>query len=97
MKPYTTSSQKTTRLSIEDILEKLETDLQKTENLTFSQTKNVNILKAKMKDGSTLAIAGFEKENGLSLAMIDHENVPSDVSRNTLQKKWKDKLNKLFA
>ena len=96
MKAYTTSAQKTTKLSIEEILSKLEDGLNESGKLQFKPTKNTNILKAKMKDGSTLAIAGFEKKNGDSLAMIDHENVPAEIERETLQKKWKKKLNEIL-
>ena len=49
-----------------------------------------------MNDGSTLAIAGFDKAKGKTLAMIDHEKVPGNLSRFSLQKKWKGILDQLF-
>ena len=96
MKRYTTSAQKTLDLPVEDILVKLKTHFEKTEQLKFAETKDVNILKAKMDNGSTLVIAGFDKSKGKTLAMIDHENIPVDKPRTALQKKRKDVLNELF-
>jgi hypothetical protein len=91
----TTSAQKTLNLHKDKILKKLVNEVGKEENLKFSKTKNPNLYSAEMKDGSQLYVASFEKENGKGLAMIDHKNINSN-KRSTLQKKWKQTLEKIF-
>ena len=97
MKTFTTSAQKTIRLSQDEILQKLENELSRSEKVIFENTKDENIREAKMKDGSMLVIASFIKDNGMTLAMIDHKKLSSKIKREDVQKKWRKKLDELFC
>ena len=96
MKKFTTSAQKTLTLPKDVILKKLEDEMIKDSELIFTKTKSDNIRKAKLKDGSTIVIAGFDKENGKTLAMIDHKGLSGNLKRDEVQGKLKDKLKKIF-
>ncbi len=96
MKKFTTSAQKTLSLSKEAILKKLEEEMTKDTSLVFEDTTRANIKEAKLKDGSKLIIASFDKENGKTLAMIDHKDLPDDGVRSEIQKKLRQKLDKIF-
>ena len=96
MKSYTTSAQKTVSLPADKTLEKLQAEIGNAEGVVFKATNNKNIREAKMKDGSTLAIASFIKENGATLAMIDHKKVSEKTERSAVQKKWRNTLDALF-
>lgn len=96
MKPFTTSAQKTVNLNAAEALQKLEARLTSSEQLSFEKTPLPNMRKAKMKDGSTLVAASFVKDNGGTLAMIDHKNIPGGVDRLQMQKKWKTILEDIF-
>jgi hypothetical protein len=71
MKKFTTSAQKTLTLTKEVILQKLEREMSKDPALVFEKTEADNIRKAKLKDGSEVVIASFDKDDGKTLAMID--------------------------
>ncbi len=96
MKKFTTSAQKTVTLPKDVILKKLAEEMSKDTDLIFGNTKQDNIRKAKLKDGSTIVIAGFDKDNGKTLAMIDHKDVPENFERNEIQTKLRKKLDKIF-
>ena len=96
MKKFTTSAQKTLTLRKDVILEMLEDEMSKDAGLVFEKTKSEDIRKALLKDGSTIIIASFEKENGKTLAMIDHKNLSEDFERSEVQTKLKKKLDKIF-
>lgn len=97
MKKFTTSAQKTVELPKNVILKKLEEEMIKESELVFVKTKSDNIRKAKLKDGSTIVIASFDKENGKTLAMIDHKDLSEDYNRTDIQTKLRKKLDKLFG
>ncbi len=40
-----------------------------------------------MKDGSVLVIASFIKDNGFTLAMIDHKKISAEIKREDVRKK----------
>lgn len=46
---------------------------------------------------SKLVLASFSQENGKTIAMIDHKNVPVEIDRKDLQKKWREVLDNIFA
>ncbi len=96
MKKFTTSAQKTVTLPKDVILEKLENEMSKDFELIFEKTKSDNIRKAKLKDGSSIVIASFDKENGKTLAMIDHKDLPEDFKRTDIQTKLRKKLDEIF-
>ncbi len=96
MKKFTTSAQKTLTLPKEVILKKLEDEMTKDAELIFTQTNSPNIRKAKMKDGSTIVIASFDKENGKTLAMIDHKNLSEYFEREEIKLRLKKKLETIF-
>ncbi|MDQ2721551.1 MAG: hypothetical protein M3Z26_17575 [Bacteroidota bacterium] len=96
MKPYTTSAQKTIKLSQDESLQKLEDELTRSEKVIFENTNHENIRSAKMEDGSVLVIASFIKDNGLTLAMIDHKKISAETKREDVQKKWRNKSDKIF-
>lgn len=96
MKKFTTSAQKTVKLPKDVILKKLEEEFSKDAELIFEETKSDNIRKAKLKDGSTVIIASFDKENGKTLAMIDHKDLSENFERNEIQTKLRKKLDKIF-
>ena len=97
MKKFTTSTQKTVKLSKYVVLEKLEKQITKVSELIFEKTKSDDIRKAKLKDGSTLLIASFDKENGKTLAIIDHKNLSEEHNRNEIQMKFRKTLDKIFG
>lgn len=97
MKRFTTSAQKTLMLPKDVILEKLESEMSKEADLIFEQTKSDNIRKAKLKDGSTLVIASFDKTDGKTLAMIDHKNLPQNLERDQVQPRLRKKLDEIFG
>ncbi|MDQ6814285.1 MAG: hypothetical protein M3040_11140 [Bacteroidota bacterium] len=97
MKKFTTSAQKTLELPKNVILKKLEEEMTRESELVFVKTKSDNIRKAKLKDGSTNVIASFDKENGKTLAMIDHKDLSEDYNRTDIQTKLRKKLDKLFG
>ena len=96
MKRFTTSAQKTLAITKEVILKKLENEMSKDRNLTFMATKIENLKEAKLDDGSKLIIAAFDKENGKTLAMIDHKDVPGTASRQAIQHELRKKLDGMF-
>lgn len=96
MKKFTTSAQKTVALPKEVTLKKLEDEISKDSELIFEETKSNNIRKAKLKDGSTIVIASFDKENGKTLAMIDYKDLSEDFKRSEIQKKLRKKLDDIF-
>ncbi len=96
MKKFTTSAQKTVTLPKDVILKKLEDEMSKDFELIFEKTKSDNIRKAKLKDGSSIVIASFDKENGKTLAMIDHKDLPEDFKRTDIQTKLRKKLDEIF-
>jgi hypothetical protein len=96
MKKFTTSAQKTVSLPKDIVLKKLEDEMCKDSELIFKQTKFDNIRKAKLKDGSTIVIASFDKENSKTVAMIDHKNLPENLERNEIQTSLRKKLDKIF-
>ena len=96
MNKFTTSAQKTLLLSKDTILKMLEVEMSKDASLVFHNTQRENIKEAKLKDGSKLVIAVFNKENGKTLAMIDHKNIPAGTVRSEIQRKLRQKLNKIF-
>ena len=97
MKKFTTSAQKTVELPKNVILKKLQAEMTKGSELVFEKTKSDNIRKAKLKDGNTIVIASFDKENGKRLAMIDHKYLSEDCNRTEIQTKLRKKLDKLFV
>ena len=96
MKKFTTSAQKTLSLPKEVILKKLEDEMTKDGSLVFENTARENIREAKLKDGSKLIIASFDKGNGKTLAMIDHKDLPDNEVRSEIQEKLKQKLTEIF-
>jgi hypothetical protein len=96
-KKFTTSAQKTLMLSKEDILKTLEGEMSKELKIDFEKTSRSNIKKAKLKDGSVVIIAGFEKENGKTLAMIDHKDLSSNIERVVIQNNLRRKLDEIFS
>ena len=96
MKKFTTSAQKTLTLPKDVILKMLADEMSKDAELVFEETKSDNIRQATLKDGSTLVIAGFDKENGKTLAMIDYKNVSANFKRAEIQSKLRQKLDKIF-
>ena len=96
MKKFTTSAQKTVPLPKGVILKMLEEEISKDSGLIFKETKVDNIREAKLKDGSTLVIASFDKENGKTLAMIDHKDLSEDFERKEIQTKLRNKLDEIF-
>jgi len=96
MKKFTTSAQKTVTLPKGVILKMLEEEISKDSGLIFKETKVDNIREAKLKDGSTLVIASFDKENGKTLAMIDHKDLSEDFERKEIQTKLRNKLDEIF-
>ena len=96
-KKFTTSAQKTLSLPKHVILKKLEDEMTKDKTLIFQKTNRKNIKEAKLKDGSKLVIATFEKENGKTLAMIDHKDLPKNKVRAEIQQSLRQKLDKIFA
>ena len=95
MKRFTTSAQKTLPITKDEIIEKLSEEMSK--DLAFTSTKNKYIKEAKLKDGSKVIIAAFDKENSKSLAMIDHKLLPETVKRSEVQEELKSILNKVFS
>ena len=95
MKKFTTSAQKTTTLPKAAILKKLANEIGK-DGTVFKKTTSENIRKAVLPDGSTLVIASFDKENGKTLAMIDHKNLPDPRNRNKVQKGLRKTLDNIF-
>ncbi len=65
--------------------------------ITFEATKSDNIREAKLNDGSTIVIASFDKENGKTLAMIDHKDLSENFKRNEIQSKLRKKLDEIFS
>ena len=96
MKKITTSAQKSLQIDKRTAIKQLLASVSTDKNVVFIKTGNPSIYKAKLKDQSELIIAGFEKENGKTLAMIDHKNIPED-QRQVQQKYWRNLLDKLFA
>ena len=96
MKPFTTSAQKTITLDQTKAISRLKKEMEKETGKPFIKTSNKNIIEAKLDDGSTLAIAGFPKENGTTIVMIDHKNLSGTLKRDDIQKKWRKKLDELF-
>jgi len=96
MKKFTTSAQKKVTLPKGVILKMLEEEISKDSGLIFKETKVDNIREAKLKDGSTLVIASFDKENGKTLAMIDHKDLSEDFERKEIQTKLRNKLDEIF-
>ena len=96
MKKFTTSAQKTVTLPKDVILKKLEDYMSEDSDLIFEKTKSDNIREAKLKDGSTIVIASFDKKNGKTLAMIDHKDLSEDLERNEIQTKLRKKLDEIF-
>jgi hypothetical protein len=96
MKRFTTSAQKTLSLPKDVILKKLEDEMSKDNDLVFRDTKIESIKEAKLKDGSKLIIAAFNKENGKTLAMIDHKDLPIANIRVDIQKSLRKTLDKMF-
>ena len=97
MKKFTTSAQKTLTLPKEVILKKLEEEMSKNSELVFQKTKLDNIREAKLNNGSTVVIASFDKENGKTLAMIDHKDLSEDFERKEIQTKLREKLDEIFG
>ena len=95
-KTFTTSAQKTIALSTNKILKLLNDHFTAETGLTFKETARKNILEAKMKDGSKLIIAAFEKENGKSLAMVDHKDLPNSNNRTAIQRGLRKTLDGIF-
>lgn len=93
---FTTSAQKTLSWSKEVILEKLEDEITKGTGLIFQVTRVENIKEAKLKDGSKIVIASFDKDNGKALAMIDHKDIPENQLRSEIQRGLRQKLDKIF-
>ena len=96
MKKFTTSAQKTLSLSKNTILKKLESEIVSGKALIFEATKNEDVKQASLQDGSKLVIASFDKENGKTLAMIDHKDIPGNKVRSKIQKGLRQKLDKIF-
>jgi len=96
-KKITTSAQKTLSLPKDVILKKLEDEMTKDTSLVFQATKRENIKEAKLKDGSKIVIATFDKDNGKTLAMIDHKDLPNNKVRSEIQNSIRQKLDKIFT
>ncbi len=96
IKKFTTSAQKTLTLPKEVILQMLEDEITQDPQIIFENTKIENIKKAKLKNGSELVIASFDKEDGKTLAMIDLKNISNDLDRKKIQTELKNKLEKIF-
>jgi hypothetical protein len=93
---YTTSAQKTLNFPAEETLKKLSSQISEITGLTFNLTKRENILESNLFDGSCLILASFKTEDGRSIAMIDHKNVPNDIDRSFQQRKWRQLLDHIF-
>ncbi len=96
MKKFTTSAQKTLTLPKEAVLKKLEEEMSKDPELIFEKTKLDNIRKAKLKNGSVMIIASFEKDKGKTLAMIDYKDLPATFERKEIQKQLRNRLDDIF-
>ena len=96
MKKITTSAQKSLKIDKSTAIKQLLAEVSTDKHVVFTQTSNPSIYKAKLKDQSELIVAGFEKEDGKTLAMIDHKNILED-QRQAQQKHWRNLLDKLFA
>lgn len=95
-KKYTTSAQRTLTLPKDVILKKLEYELTKDRGLVFQAIKLKNIKEAKLKDGSKIVIASFDKPIGKTLAMIGHKNVPKIKDRSEVHSNIKKTLMNIF-
>lgn len=84
-------------LSKRSILQKLEEQLSNGKTIKFTNTSRTNIKQAKLSDGSTLVIAAFDKDNGKTLAMIDHKNLPGDKDRNKIQLHLRQTIDRIFS
>jgi hypothetical protein len=96
-KKFTTSAQKTLSLTKVVIIKKLEDEMSKDTGLVFQATKRENIKQAKLKDGSKIIIAAFDKADGKTLAMIDHKDLPIYKVRAEIQNSIRQKLDKIFT
>lgn len=91
----TTSAQKTVPLTRAAALERLRDAVAEQESVTFGATGKPDIESAELDDGSVLVVAAFDKDDGRSVAMIDHRGVLAS-ERERWQRHWRRSIDAVF-
>jgi len=95
-KRVTTSAQKTVRMAKDLSLRRLQATIGDQESVSFEATANPDILVAQLEDGSKLYVASFDKDDGRSIAMIDHKDV-DEASRERWHQHWRQSIDEIFG